>query len=230
MERLDKLIGNRTQYSRANVRTLCKQGRVEVNDVVVRDSSTKISDGSVVKIDGDILEVPPDFVKFHKPDGVISTMSDNWDREDFGDLLPEGWQGHLHPVGRLDADTTGLIIFSSDGKITQKLLHPRHSIEREYLAVVENPVDKKALTKMLAEGVETAEGVVEANLVEVSGQNLRLTVTEGKHRMVRRVLNNAGHPVVSLHRTRYGKIQLKDLPVGEFQEITGAELEWLKSF
>lgn len=230
MERLDKLIGNRTQYSRANVRTLCKQGRVEVNDVVVRDSSTKISDGSVVKIDGDILEVPPDFVKFHKPEGVISTMSDNWDREDFGDLLPEGWQGHLHPVGRLDADTTGLIIFSSDGKITQKLLHPRHAIEREYLAVVENPVDKKALTKMLAEGVETAEGVVEANLVEVSGQNLRLTVTEGKHRMVRRVLNNAGHPVTSLHRLRYGKIQLKDLPVGEFQEITGAELEWLKSF
>lgn len=209
---------------------MCRQGRIEVNDVVVRDSSTKVSDGSVVKIDGDVLEVPPDFVKFHKPEGVISTMNDNWDREDFGNLLPETWQGHLHPVGRLDADTTGLILFSSDGKITQKLLHPRHAIEREYLAVVENKVDKKALTKALAEGVETAEGVVEANLVEVSGQNLRLTVTEGKHRMVRRVLNNAGHPVVSLHRLRYGKIQLKDLPVGEFQEITGAELEWLKSF
>ena len=229
MERLDKVIGQRTAYSRQDARILCRQGRVTVNGEKVWDQKHKVKPDDVLTIDKEVIEPLPEFVKFHKPAGVISSMNDDWNRESLADVLPEEWIGKLHPVGRLDADTTGLLIFSSDGKITQKLLHPNHAVEREYLATVENPVNAGSLRKVLAEGVTTAEGVVQAELLEVSGQCVRLSVTEGKYRMVRRVLANSGHPVVSLHRLRYGEIRLGKLPEGEFTTFDDAELKWIKS-
>lgn len=228
MDRLDKIIGQRTVYSRQDARVMCRQGRVTVNGEVVRDQKIKVSPSDVITIDAEVIEALPEFVKFHKPAGIISSMKDDWDRESLADRLPEAWLGKLHPVGRLDADTTGLLIFSSDGKITQKLLHPSKGVEREYLATVENPINVGELRAKLAEGVETAEGTVQANLIEVSGRVLRLSVTEGKYHMVRRILANSGHPVESLHRIRYGQIQLRDLAVGEFAVLNDVETKWLK--
>lgn len=228
MERLDKIIAARTAYSRNDARILCRQGRVEVNGDVVRDHKTKISPAAELRIDDEaIVDVPP-FVKFHKPLGVISSMDDDWDRESLADMLPEAWVGKLHPVGRLDADSTGLLLFSTDGRVTQKLLHPKHEVDREYLATVENAVDEPTLRQALADGVETAEGIVQADLVSVAGQVLRVRVTEGKYRMVRRMLNNAGHPVLGLHRIRYGRLELGKLEVGQFEEVAGEELVWLE--
>jgi 23S rRNA pseudouridine2605 synthase len=141
----------------------------------------------------------------------------------------------MHPVGRLDADTTGLLLFSRDGDLTHRLLHPRFVVEREYLAEVEHPIDAAALGAQLAEGVETIEEgeslVVQAQLLEVIGQTVRLVVTEGKYRMVRRVLANAGHPVVALHRVRYGEVRLDalELEEGDAVAIEGDALEWATS-
>ena len=177
----------------------------------------------------------------------------------------------LHPVGRLDYDSTGLLLFSSSGPLTQTLLHPKHAIEKEYVATVTGRVDEAALRASLAAGVRTGVGVHTAQLVsavpvpraEVAPYlqqirnelpkeynttdlslrgyldvldateltTLTLTVQEGKHRMVRRVLANSGHPVVSLHRRRLGEIELKDdddLPPGQVRELTEEEMKWAR--
>ena len=176
-------------------------------------------------------------------------------RPNLEDTLPPRLAKLFHPVGRLDADTTGLLLFSIDGQLTQRLLHPSGNVQREYLATVElegegeggkGTFDEAQLREKLKQGVETADGTYPAELLGVSeatrkeqdekekdeeegeGKNtngllvLRVGVAEGKHRMVRRLLANAGYPVVGLHRVRYGRVELGSLVEGEIVEIDDA--------
>jgi 23S rRNA pseudouridine2605 synthase len=175
----------------------------------------------------------------------------------------------MHPVGRLDYDTSGLLLFSSSGALTQRLLHPKHEVEKEYVAVVTGIVVEDELRATLAAGVQTTEGSHKATLesvdiwerssiapyllniqrnfppeynqtdLKVRGylnvfdaqalSTVRLTVSEGKHRMVRRILANCGHPVVSLHRDRLGAVALNDLPAGEYRPLTTEESPWAET-
>lgn len=177
----------------------------------------------------------------------------------------------LHPVGRLDYDTTGLLLFSSIGRLTQALLHPKHSIEKEYVAVVTGVVNEEEMRTVLAAGVTTGAGVHTAQLVSAVPNNppseevasflantkaglptdynvtdlklrgyldifdatslstVTLRVSEGKYRMVRRMLANIGHPVVTLHRARLGEITLGDLPVGQTRSLTATEMKWAQN-
>ena len=194
---------------------------------------------------------------------------DNNDDDDTDVTVVQTIKEQLHPVGRLDYDTTGLLLFSSSGTLTQTLLHPKYLIEKEYIATVTGKVSEDTLRATLAAGVSTADGVHAAKLVsaqpmptdqvrpyleqiraelppEYNQTNLEqygyldvldatelttvtLTVKEGKHRMVRRILANAGHPVVSLHRSRLGAIALgEDLPVGGVRVLTPDELKWAR--
>ncbi len=226
MERLDKLLGGRGAGSRQEVRRLCKQRRVTVDGAVVTDYERKFSPDADIRLNGEPVVPLPRLVRYHKPLDVISTMQDDWGRDDLAEVLPEPWRGHLHPVGRLDADTTGLLLFSSDGALTQRLLHPRRAVEREYIATVEGAPDDSLIAR-LAAGVTTADGVIPAQVVAIEGDTVRLIVTEGKHRMVRRLLANAGHPVVALHRVRYGGVTLGPLEVGQVEAVRDADLAWL---
>jgi 23S rRNA pseudouridine2605 synthase len=175
----------------------------------------------------------------------------------------------MHPVGRLDYDTSGLLLFSSSGPLTQALLHPKYEVAKEYVAVVTGAVDTGKLSRQLEEGVTTGAGVHTAKVVVVEHfdpnvvkpyldtvkSNLpaeynqtdlafrgffnvfqatelsavRLIVTEGKHRMVRRMLANCGHPVVSLKRERLGMIELGDLPEGSYRDLTSEESAWIET-
>uniref|UniRef100_A0A7S2E814 Pseudouridine synthase RsuA/RluA-like domain-containing protein n=1 Tax=Ditylum brightwellii TaxID=49249 RepID=A0A7S2E814_9STRA len=165
----------------------------------------------------------------------------------------------LHPVGRLDYDSSGLLLFSSDGSLTQRLLHPRHEVEKEYVATVEGmswdgiEAKEDELREMLNKGVETTEGVHTAKLLGVEPlmmvqkkeeeakepstkeqesvplTNVRLIVQEGKYRMVRRMLANCGYPVIELKRIRHGEVTLNDLEVGQFRVATSEELKWIES-
>lgn len=173
-------------------------------------------------------------------------------------------------MGRLDYDTTGLILFSLDGQLTQRLLHPRRGVTKEYVATVQGIVNEEKLTRQLSDGVTTTEGVHKAKLLSVSSSNgpryeyeyeyeeggtrtvlteddaindgprfdidymgpysdVRLVVSEGKYRMVRRMLANCGHPVVELRSLQLGMVELSDLPVGEFRQASADEIEWAKS-
>jgi 23S rRNA pseudouridine2605 synthase len=223
--RLDKLLSERGAGSRKDVDKLIRKGLVTLNGEVVgkSDGKLKVPFSSCPIVDGYEYAPPPLLVAYYKPLGVVSSMRDDRGRADLATVLPLEWQSSMHPVGRLDADTTGLLLFSRDGDLTHRLLHPRFVVEREYLAEVEHPIDAAALGAQLAEGVETIEEgeslVVQAQLLEVTGQTVRLVVTEGKYRMVRRVLANAGHPV----------LDALELEEGDAVAIEGDALEWATS-
>ena len=191
MVRLDKLLAERGVGSRKDVDRLIRKGLVEIDGEIVNKNGAKrkVRWGSSPVVDGFDYPPPPLLAAYHKPLGVVSSMRDDQNRPDLSSVLPMEWQSTLHPVGRLDADTTGLLLFSRDGDLTHKLLHPKYGVEREYIAEVEGEVDEAVLRATLAAGVDTTEDgetlVVVAALVGVEGQQVRLTVAEGKHRMVR---------------------------------------------
>lgn len=280
--RLDRLVAHATGYSRKDVSRALRKGLVVVDGATERDGARKVALGGAVTVhfDGAPLELrpPPLLLAFHKPLGVHSTMADNHGRADLSGALfdlPPIWLADLHPVGRLDADTSGLLLFSSSGLLTQRLLHPRHGTEKEYIAVVSGePINDggAALRETLRAGVRTAEGTHVAELLDVtimdaeesvaaaeaiataaseaglrsdavaggSGAaeapsrpvaSLRLSVTEGKHRMVRRMLANAGHPVEALHRVRFGAVVLDPtaIPPGAWEPVGGETLAWAEA-
>lgn len=227
--RLDKLLVDRGAGSRKEVRKLVKKGLVEVNGEVSRHYDGHVDDQAAITIEGVPWDALPAVVIWHKPVGVVSSTHDTHGRSDLSDALPGSWSGKLHPVGRLDAETSGLLLFSLEGKVTQWLLHPRRAVERTYVAIVEGRPDAAALTARMAGGVETADGTFCARVDEVEGSVVRLTVTEGKHRMVRRILANAGFPVLELNRVRYGGFDLGDLMPGESRAASAEELAWLRS-
>jgi len=159
---------------------------------------------------------------------VQSTVGDPYGRPSLttvaGDLLDAG----LHPVGRLDAETDGLLLFARDGAVTQHLLHPKRAVPRVYVATVSPPPDPVALAARFAAGVSTSEGTFTADLRACDGDRVTLAVTEGRHRMVRRMLANAGHPVTKLRRIAFGAFELGDLPPGAWREPNDGERAWLE--
>lgn len=236
--RLDKFLADAgAAKSRAASSALIRAGRVRVDGRVERVAKTKVQTSSTICVDGRaVAETPvPLLLRYHKPLGVHCTMRDDRSRSDLASVvasLPRTWR--VHPVGRLDHDTTGLLLFSSRGDLTQKLLHPRHGIEKEYVADCETAVDPDVLRTQLAAGVETTLGVHTARLVDASNVDgllrLRLVVSEGKHRMVRRMLANLGAPVRNLRRDRFGPVHLGDLSVGEVDAIDdAATIAWAQA-
>ena len=165
-QRLERIISNRGVGSRNDVSKLFKQGRVSINGKIIRSGAEKHSTDVIVEIDGQSIIGVPLLAIFHKPTGVHSTMKDNWGRQGLEELALEyPFMKAMHPVGRLDADTSGLLLFSSDGHLTQMLLHPSTGVEREYEAVVAGSVDMTVLGPRLAAGVTTADGEFAANLL-----------------------------------------------------------------
>lgn len=165
-QRLERIISNRGIGSRNDVSKLFRQGRVSVNGKVIRSGADKYSTDVIVEIDGQSITGIPLLAIFHKPTGVHSTMKDNWGRQGLEELALEyPFMKAMHPVGRLDADTSGLLLFSSDGHLTQMLLHPSTGVEREYEAIVAGTVDMGILGPRLAAGVTTADGDFAANLL-----------------------------------------------------------------
>ena len=222
--RLDKLLADRGAGSRKDVDRLIRKGLVELENPETGSYEVVGKSGGKLKVpwdacplvDGFDYPPPPLLAAYHKPLGVVSSMKDDKGRPDLASVLPQPWQKALHPVGRLDADTTGLLLFCRDGDLTHRLLHPKYVVEREYVATVEGAVDEELLRGRLAAGVETVEEgepfVVQGELLSVEGQRVRCVFREGKYRMVRRVLANCGHPVVALHRERRAHASLSLSP------------------
>ena len=228
--RLDRLLANRGHGTRSQVSAMIKKGKVKTydNEEIYKNPSLHVEENIKLMVDGNVSIPVPLLVAYYKPIGVHSTYGDPLNRTNLLDALPQhlAMMKNLHPVGRLDADTSGLLLFSTNGQLTQTLLHPSNRIEREYEVEVENPIDteEKAtqLIRKLAEGVETSDGVFPGTITKLfynttkiddtkriyNSYLLHLKVEEGKYRMVRRILNNAGYPVKKLHRFRYGKVIL----------------------
>lgn len=224
--RLDRRLVALRLGPRKQMQFWVRRGRVTVDGQLVRDPSARVDDTATLEVDGAPVRDIPAGVVWHKPTGVLTTTGDPWGRADLTSSIPELLQLGLHPVGRLDQDTSGLLLLSSDGALTQRLLHPKRAVPRTYLATVAQAGPD--LAARLQAGVRTSDGTFAASGVSVVGTTVTLTVAEGKHRMVRRMLANAGAPCETLHRVAYGPVTL-DVPEGAWRPWTDPELAALRS-
>lgn len=240
--RLDKLLAERGAGSRKDVDRMIRKGMVEIEDldsgemVVVGKAGAKLKvpwDSSPY-VDGFDYPPPPLLCAYHKPLGPVTTTKDKKGRLDFASVLPLSWQKLMQPVGRIDAETTGLLLFARDGEMTHRLLHPKYSVGRDYVAEVDGAVDAAALGAALAAGVQVAEEdeterSVSGSLVSVEAQSVRVRVTDVEQRVVRRMLAGCGHPVSALALVRIGEVELDDLGIdeGESAEVGDEEIEWV---
>lgn len=182
----------------------------------------------VVTVDGTRISTDPDLRYFmvHKPVGVTTTLADPHAERDLTELLPDG--ARVYPVGRLDRDSEGLLILTNDGDLTEALTHPRHGVEKEYLAEVDGVPEDSHIAR-LRRGVELEDGMAKAVSARSVGSSrgrgaVRLVLTEGRKREVRRMLDAVGLPVVRLVRLRIGSLRLGDLPPGQRRELDPEEV------
>lgn len=240
MERLQKVLAQAGVASRRACEELIRQGRVQVNGQVVTELGTKVNPKlDEISVDGSPISGPAEkiYLILNKPPGYISTAHDPWGRPTVLDLIPH--QERLYPVGRLDAESEGLLLLTNDGKLTHRLTHPRYEQEKEYLALVKGHPTDAALSQ-LRHGVDLEEGrTAPAKVSRVSRKErletpsdttwLRIVTHEGRKRQIRRMCAAVGHPVQRLIRVRVGPIEMGDLPVGEYRPLSAKEIRHLQS-
>lgn len=233
-ERLQKLLARAGADSRRACEELIAAGRVTVNGQVVTTPGVKADLGTDdVRLDGQRLRPgPPEYWILNKPKGVVCTNDDPAGRRRPVDLV-RGTTARLFPVGRLDADSKGLLLLTNDGEFANRLAHPRYGVPKTYMATVGGRVTGDDIRHMLR-GVYLAGGRARTGQVQIlkRGQNrsiIRITLREGRNRHIRRVLARLGHPVRELVRTRLGRIGLRGVGVGKARRLTDEEIQYLKA-
>jgi pseudouridine synthase len=230
-ERLQKVLAAAGVASRRVSEDLMAAGRVAVNGRVVTEPGTRVDPATdEVAVDGVPVRVDPArrTVVLHKPTGVVSTMKDDRGRPDLTQYT-DGFEERLFNVGRLDTDTSGLLLLTNDGDLAQVLSHPSFGVTKTYIALVDGAVRPPTLHR-LREGVELEDGPIAADRVRIVPNGARpgatlveLTLHSGRNRIVRRMLGEVGHPVRELVRREFGPLKLGDLPVGRTRDLTAAE-------
>lgn len=229
-ERLQKFLSRAGVASRRAAEAMIAAGHVRVNGEVVTAMGVKVVPGvDVVEVDG-VSVAPAEkhvYLMLNKPAGYVTTLKDPLGRPIVADLLPDVGR-RVFPVGRLDADTTGLLLLTDDGELAQMLMHPRFHVPKTYRARVEGHPSERALQK-LREGIVLADGPTrqaDVTLVELMQGSavVRITIREGRKRQVRRMFGRIGHPVIELHRERIGQVLLGDLPEGATRALTDSEV------
>ena len=226
--RLGKHLAHAGVASRRASEALVAEGRVTVDGAVITDPARDVSGEETIAVDGELVRAPGARVVYalHKPPGVVSTAHDTHGRRTVVDLLPT--EQRLYPVGRLDADSTGLILLTNDGDLAYALTHPRFEVPRTYRARVDGRPSERAL-RALREGVELDDGRTAPAHVRLLGpQELELTIHEGRKRQVRRMCEAVGHRVVDLRRVAFGPLRLGDLSAGRHRRLTAAEVQRLR--
>ncbi len=228
--RLQKVLAAAGLGSRRRCEELMVAGRVSVNGEVVTQMGVRVDAArDVIRVDG--KRVPPAsdhaYLVANKPRGVVSSMADEKGRPDLRTLLT-GRPERLFHVGRLDTDTSGLLILTNDGDIAHRLAHPSFEVTKSYVALVQGTVDD-AVGKQLRSGIELDDGSAAVDRFRVldrsAGRSLvELDLHMGRNRIVRRMLDHVGHPVLELTRTTFGPIRLGDLKSGAVRELTNSEL------
>lgn len=232
VERLQRILARAGYGSRRSCEELIVEGRVTLNGTVATlgDRADPVEDE--VRVDGLDVNLDPNvkYYALHKPLGVVTTMRDPQGRPDIRAFLPEG--PRIFPVGRLDRDTEGLLLLTNDGDLANALTHPRFAVEKEYLAEVEGVPTPKHVGQ-LRRGVELEDGLARAKSARMAGRSgdrgaVRLVMTEGRKREVRRLLAAVGLPVTRLVRVRVGEVRLGGLAPGERRELTLDEVVALR--
>jgi 23S rRNA pseudouridine2605 synthase len=234
-ERLQKILSQAGVASRREAETMIVAGRVTVNGVVVTELGSKADSATDrITLDGKPvrLEVHKLYVLLYKPAGYMTTLKDPEGRPIVTDLL-KGIKTRVYPVGRLDYNTEGLLLLTNDGAWANRLAHPRHEVDKEYLVRVSGSVSQEQLGA-LAAGLELDDGMTAPAAVRVERESdnnswLSITIHEGRYRQVRRMCEAVHLSVVRLKRVRYGFLELGELRPGEYRQLTAAEAERLAS-
>jgi 23S rRNA pseudouridine2605 synthase len=229
--RLAKFLAGAGVASRRASELIIQEGRVSVDGQQVTDPARDVSDQNVVIVDGrQIGGAPSELVVYavNKPAGVVSTAADTHGRRTVVSLVDTPLR--LYPVGRLDADTTGLILLTNDGALAHRLTHPSFEVDKTYRAVVARPPVRGQELDRLRAGVELDDGrTAPARVTRVKPDTLELTIHEGRKRQVKRMCEAVGHRVLELQRIRFGPLQLGDLKSGQIRKLTAAEISLLRS-
>jgi 16S rRNA pseudouridine516 synthase len=235
MERLDKLLSRQGLGSRSDVKEMARRGRVQVNGIVCTDSASKLDpEKDTVMVDGKSLSITTVcYGMMNKPSGVLTAAMDRKAKTVL-DLLPPRYRAMgVMPAGRLDKDTTGLLLFTNDGPLAHFLLSPRRHVEKTYLATVDGPLCE-ADVKAFEAGIELSDFTALPAGLEIlesgaEGSKALVRLKEGKFHQVKRMFLSRGREVTELKRLSFGSLRLdEDLPEGAFRELTAQEIEALK--
>lgn len=231
MERLQKVIAASGLTSRRKAEELITEGKVKVNGQVVTELGTKVSDKDKILVNNEpITKEVKEYYILNKPRGVLTTTSDDRSRKTVVDLIPT--TARIYPVGRLDYDTTGLLILTNDGEFANILMHPSNNVEKVYMAKLKG-ILKKEQIDALKSGVEIDEGItVSAKRVKLKKVDLKtntclvqITICEGKNHQVKKMFSAVGFEVLKLKREKEGFFDLKNLQSGEFRKLTPKEVK-----
>jgi 23S rRNA pseudouridine2605 synthase len=228
--RLAKFLAHAGVASRRAAEEIIREGRVTVGGEIVTDPA-RDADGTLpVKVDGRHVHAPDDRMVWlvHKPAGIVSTAKDTHGRKTIVELVHAPGT-RLYPVGRLDADTTGLILLTDDGDLANHLTHPRYEVPKTYVAHVEHGPVKESALRELREGVVLDDGkTAPAGIRQIRSGVLEITLREGRKRQVKRMCAHIGHPVKKLQRVAFGPLRLGDLGEGKVRKLSPAEVQRLR--
>ena len=233
MERLQKVIASFGYASRRKAEDLIRKQKVMVNGEVVTELGTKVSSSDVISIDGVIInkDVKHEYYILNKPRSVISSVNDEAGRITVVDLIDT--EARIYPIGRLDYDTTGLILLTNDGDFANALMHPSRQIEKTYIAKLDKVLTKEDILA-IKKGITIDKRIVEVKRFKVKKRDLEkntdiveITIVEGRNHIVKRLFKELGVNVVKLSRIAYGFLDIKDLKSGEYRNLTIKEIKKL---
>jgi 23S rRNA pseudouridine2605 synthase len=234
MERLQKRIANSGYTSRRKAELLIEEGKVKVNGEKVTELGTKVKTSDTVEVEGIKLEQEDKlYILFYKPAQVITSVSDDKGRKVVTDYFKE-LDTRIYPVGRLDYDTSGLLLLTNDGDFTNLMTHPRYKIKKKYVVKLKGYLMREEV-KALEKGVKLEDGVTQPATVKIKNQDkeksttlVEITITEGRNRQVRRMFEYFGHEVSKLQRIEFGPLNLTGLNAGEGRVLTPHEVKTLR--
>ena len=229
--RLNKYLSNAGICSRREADVLIQTGVVSVNGNIILEMGYKVQPGDRVMYDGETINAEKKrYVLLNKPKDFITTMDDPWGRKTVMSLVAKACKERVYPVGRLDRETTGLLLFTNDGDMAKKLTHPRHKSSKIYHVELNKPVIREDIRKLL-EGIELEDGKTffdKAEYVKDSSRDVGVELHSGKNRIVRRMFESMGYTVVKLDRVQFAGLTKKGLPRGYYRHLTEKEVSFLK--
>lgn len=234
MERLQKIIANSGYCSRRKAEELIEKGKVSVNGITITDLGTKANVSDTIIVEGNKIETSnKEYILLYKPRGIVSTTNDEKGRKTVVDLVET--ENRLYPVGRLDYDTSGLLLLTNDGELTNLLIHPKNEIQKQYIAKIDTAVNPQIIKK-LSSGVIIDGKKTRADRVKIKKLDRRknktiieIIIHEGKYHQVKRMFEEIGYNVESLKREKFAFLDLKGLKSGEYRHLTTKEVKILYS-
>jgi 23S rRNA pseudouridine2605 synthase len=230
--RLNKYIANSGICSRREADTYIEHGSVEVNGQLVTEMGYKVQPDDVVRFDGtSITPEQKKYVLLNKPKNYITTMEDERGRKTVMDLVANASKERIYPVGRLDRNTTGLLLFTNDGEMAKKLTHPKHNVRKLYHATLDNKLALKDLEKLRGEVIIEGKKVFIDAVSYVDGEpknEIGIEIHSGRNRIVRKIFEHVGYKVSKLDRVVFAELTKKNLPRGRWRELTSLEVSKLQ--